>query len=194
MYLPSLNTYLQSFLGPVRGWQPLPHFKTVAWRSVGTGWLSGKMGKQAKPLRMGLMNPLPKGDLPTVLPQLFLSLISPPPVPNPGMCSGSPSYTVWLIHLCRRTCIWTQLSRRYECFSKGNYKGWVTGSGLTCGPGAPGFTKWTLAARALRGSSPRTQAPWCPFLFLRLSSPAPWQLPSWTKSEDTDWYIKTSLM
>lgn len=97
MLLPSLNTYLQSFLGPAGGWQPLPHFNIVAWRSVGTGWLSGEMGKQAKALRMGLMNPLPKGDLPTVLPQLFLSLISPPSVPNPGMCSGSPSYTVWLM-------------------------------------------------------------------------------------------------
>lgn len=66
--LPSLNTYLQSFLGPARGWQPLPHFKIVAWRNVGTGWLSGEMGKQAKPLRMGLMTHFPRETYPPSCP------------------------------------------------------------------------------------------------------------------------------
>lgn len=88
-------------LGATRGRQPLPHFKVLTWRDVGTGSFLGKRGERAKLLWMGLPMSLPRH---TALCRchFFLALFPPQSIPKSGICSGSHPCTVWLIQSLQR--------------------------------------------------------------------------------------------
>lgn len=109
----SLNVYLQSLLGPARSWQPLPHFKIDAQKSVGAGWLSGKWGSRQS--SCGWVSQLPPKGYSLQSCHTFSPSFShsPPPfIPNSDIHSGSHSYTVWLIQSLQRDLHFNSILRK----------------------------------------------------------------------------------